>query len=210
MRSLFAVVPCLLAGSVRGEDWTATSPAELAMNAPQIEPKADAEALLWDVRVAHEIAGGWARTEMSHYLRIKIFTEGGRDRLGTVDIPYGTNHRISDIAGRTTRPDGTTVELQGDSVYDRNVVQAGGVKINAKSFALPALEVGSIIEYRWRESLEEWITNYFRLDFQRDIPVHTVRYHVKPIVYQGFPFGMRSLSSHLKATPSPRSATATS
>ena len=201
MRTLSAVFLCLLASVAGADDWPVIPPAELALKSPQIEPNADAEALLWDVHVAHEIGSGWVRTDMSHYVRIKVFTEAGRDRLGTVDIPYITGERIFDVAGRTTNPDGRTVELRKDSVYDRTVVKSGGVKVNNKSFALPALEVGSMIEYRWRDTIEDVITDHFRLEFQRDIPVHTVRYHVKPIDSQFFPYGMGSLSMHLRSSP---------
>jgi hypothetical protein len=201
LRNLFVALFLLTAVSVLADDWPPPNPAELALKAPQVEPEADAEALLWDVRVAHEIAGGWVRTELSHYLRIKVFSKAGRDRWGTVDIPYSTNDKISDIGGRTIRPDGTIAELQKESVYERTIVKTGQGKVNAKSFALPGLEVGSIIEYRWRETIEDRITNYFRLDFQRDLPIHTVRYHVKPIQDAAFPYGMGSVSLHLKAAP---------
>jgi hypothetical protein len=45
------------------------------------------------------------------------------------------------------------------------------------------------------------ITDHFRLEFQRDIPVHTVRYHVKPIVDARFPYGMGGLSLNMRPAP---------
>ncbi len=201
MRNLSLALLVLWAAPALADDWSPPSPAEIAMSAPQIDPEADAEALLWDVRVAHEIEGGWARTELAHYLKIKVFAEAGRDRLGTVDIPYGPNTKISDVAGRTIKANGAIVELQKDSVYERTIVKTGKGKISAKSFALPGLEVGSIIEYRWRETIQDHITNYFRQDFQRDLPIHTVRYHVKPIVHPSFDWGMGSMSMNFRASP---------
>lgn len=201
MKSHVAAVVLLCSAFVQADEWSPPSSAELAMKTPEIEPQADAEALLWDVRVAHDLLGGAGRTDMSHYLRVKVFSEAGRDRLGTVDIPYGPNHKVSDIAGRTIRPDGSIVELRKDSVYDRTLLKAGGLKVNAKSFALPGLEVGSIVEYRWKETIDYGVATYFQLEFQRDIPVHLVRYHVKPITDPSFPFGMGSLGMHVKATP---------
>jgi hypothetical protein len=202
VKSLVAAVLVLCSVFVRADDWPDPSPAELAMKTPQIEPDADAEALLWDVRVAHDFVGGTARTERWEHLRIKIFSEAGRDRLGTVDIPYyGSYQKVSDIAGRTIRPDGSIVELQQDSIYDHTLVKAGGAKVNAESFALPGVEVGSIIEYRWKETDDHLVATYLRLEFQRDIPVHLVRYHVRPISESWFPLGMSSLTMHLKAAP---------
>lgn len=171
------------------------------MKAPEIEPQADAEALLWDVRVSHELTEGLGRTEGWHHLRIKIFSEAGRDRLGTVDIPYSTYQSVSEIEGRTIRPDGSVVELRKDSVYERTVAKAGGVKVNVKSFALPGLEVGSIIEYRWKETTDYGVTRELKLDFQRDIPVHLVRYHIRPINDPEFPMGMGSLGMHVSLSP---------
>ncbi|HXK08503.1 MAG TPA: DUF3857 and transglutaminase domain-containing protein [Vicinamibacteria bacterium] len=201
MRKLLLVLPPLLCGGVWADDWPAVNPAELAMSAPKIDPDADAEALLWDVRVAHAVDHDWMRTEFSNYIRIKIFSGSGRDRLGTVSISYFPNVEVSDIAGRTIRPNGTVVELQKDSIYDRTLVKTGGVKLNAKSFAMPGLEVGSILEYRWKETLNDQITNYFRLQFQRDVPIHVVRYHIKPIVDPAFPYDMRALSMHMPSAP---------
>jgi len=42
--------------------------------------------------------------------------------------------KITDIAGRTMKPDGTIVEVEKNSVFDRVLVQAQGVKQRAKSF----------------------------------------------------------------------------
>ncbi|HEY2865907.1 MAG TPA: transglutaminase domain-containing protein, partial [Pyrinomonadaceae bacterium] len=69
-----------------------------------------------------------------------------------------------------------------------------GIKIKAKTFALPGLEVGSVIEYRYREVIDNAEAN-MRLVFQRDIPVRTISYYVKPfsgtrsMLYQSFNVG---------------------
>jgi hypothetical protein len=189
------------AASVSPADWPPISPAEQALRTPLIDPEADAEAILWDVRVAHEAQYGTVRTELRHYIRLKVFTESGRERLGTVDIPYTAGEEISEVAGRTIKPDGTSVELAKDSVYDRTLFKTGDLKVQAKSFALPGLEVGSIVEYRWKETLADRLTNYFRLSFQRDLPIHNVRYHIKPLRDPAFPYGMRTAYMHLKLEP---------
>ena len=48
---------------------------------------------------------------------------------------------------------------------------------------MPAVEVGSIIEYRWKEvrpGALAALLSYLRLQFQRDIPVQFVKYYLKP------------------------------
>ena len=48
---------------------------------------------------------------LNHYVRIKIFTERGRDEHSKIDIPYLGGMKIKDVAARTIKPDGTIVEL---------------------------------------------------------------------------------------------------
>jgi hypothetical protein len=183
-------------------DWPPLNPADLALKASKIEPDADAEALLWDVRVATTLTGDTVDTYYINYRRIKIFNDRGRDKFTTVDIEFANKENISDIAGRTIRPNGEIVELKKDAVFERVVAKAGGVKVKVKSFAMPAVESGSIVEYRWRRTATtEYVPNYFRLDFQMDIPVQEVRYHVKPLNSSRFPYGMRGQGLHVQATP---------
>jgi hypothetical protein len=62
-----------------GDDWRAIDPAELASKTPVVEKDADAEALFWEVHVSDEVEGSTVRTVLTHYIRIKIFTERGRE-----------------------------------------------------------------------------------------------------------------------------------
>lgn len=183
--------------SARGEkDWRPVDPADVALTAPTVEKDADAEALFWEVKVADEADGGAPRTVLKHYVRIKIFNERGRESQSKIDILApkfgGREIKISDIAGRTIKPDGTVVELKKEDIFERTVVKLGGVKVKAKSFAMPGVEPGSIIEYRWREVRGDQLSFYDRFEFSRDIPVRQVKYYVKPISVPGFPYSMRA------------------
>ena len=53
--------------------------------------------------------------------------------------------------------------------------------MKVKSFAMPALEPGCIIEYRWREVRLYADAHYVRLQFQRSIPVQRVDYYIRPM-----------------------------
>ncbi|MDX6611735.1 MAG: hypothetical protein QOD75_921 [Blastocatellia bacterium] len=180
---LLATIPVL------ADDWRPLNPAELAMKTPLVDKDADAEAILWDVRVDDNVEGGTVRTVLKHYIRIKIFTERGRESQSKIDIPFYSNWSISDIAARTIKPDNSIIELKKSDVFERTIVRASGVKLKAKSFAMPAVEVGSIIEYRWRETRNDQLANYIRLQFQRDVPVQLVTYHIKPLALETY--GMR-------------------
>ena len=180
---LLATVPVFAAG----DQWQPVSPAELALKEPKVEKDADAEALYWEVYVANEDAGSTYETVLRHYVRIKIFNERGREQFSKIDIPFlkisgsrGFNVKIKDITARTTKADGSTVELKPEDVFERDIVKGEGLKLKAKSFAVPGIEPGAIIEYRWKE-VRGIVSYYQRLDFSRDIPVHFVKYSVKPI-----------------------------
>ncbi|HEV8487864.1 MAG TPA: DUF3857 domain-containing protein [Blastocatellia bacterium] len=189
------VVLCLFAGAaapVFADDWKPIDPAHLAMKAPTVEKDADAEVIFWEVRVQDEVDGYDIRSVERHYLRIKVFTERGKESQSTVEIPYRGTGRISEIAGRTIKSDGTIIELKKDAVFDRTIVKSGDRKVKVKSFAMPAVEPGCIIEYRWKETRD--IAFYMRVHFQRSIPIQVVKYYLKPLSLPGLPYGMRTMS----------------
>lgn len=168
---LFAAVP-----AVAGDDWRPIDPGQLAMKAPVVEKDADAEAIFWEVRIndaAEDLV-------FSHYIRIKVFTERGKESQSRIDIPFNGRNRIVDIAGRTIKPDGSIVELKKDAIFERMIVKVGGFKVKAKTFAMPSVEPGVIIEYRWKEIRPNQLANNVRLQFQREIPVQFVKYYLKP------------------------------
>jgi hypothetical protein len=140
-----------------------------------VEKDADAEAIFWEMFVDQQSS----KTSVSHYIRIKIFTERGTTTQGTVELPYLMDNKIEDISGRTIKPDGTIVELKPEAVFDRDLVRAGKFKFKAKTFAMPAVEPGAIIEYRWRQTYKRPFL--VRIDLQRDVPIQLVKYYIKPV-----------------------------
>ena len=178
-----------------GDDWKPIDPAHLAMKAPVVESDADAEGIFWEVRMDDNENGDLI---FNHYLRVKVFTERGRESQSKIDLLYGKLYgseiKISDIAARTIKPDGSIVELKKEDIFDRTVVKTTGLKYKAKSFAMPGVEPGCIIEYRWRETRVHTDAQNVRLNFQRDIPVQRVQYLVKPYAYEDFSFN--SLMMH--------------
>ncbi|OLE54840.1 MAG: hypothetical protein AUG51_05715 [Acidobacteria bacterium 13_1_20CM_3_53_8] len=182
----FLALVCLLVFSATSafandNDWKPIDPAELSSTKPVVEPNADAEAIFWEVRMDDSSSEDLV---FNHYIRIKIFTDRGRESQSKVDIPFGKissyKIRIEDIAARTIKSDGTIIELKKTDIFERTIVKANGLKVKAKSFAMPGVEPGAIIEYRWREVHENQMANGIRLEFQRDIPVRTVKYYIKP------------------------------
>lgn len=186
------------AAAVRAADWRPVDPADLARTSSTVEPGADAEVLFWDVRVEDLVDASGTRSRLDHYLRVKILSERGRESQGVVSIAFDKGTRIMDIEGRTIRRDGSIVPLGRDAVFERTTLKTTGVKRREKSFSMPAVEPGAIIEYRYRE-VRGGLANYLPLQFQRDIPVKSVTYHVKPIGVFGYT--MRSQTFHGVAPP---------
>jgi hypothetical protein len=141
-------------------DWSPIDPADLAAKSPKVEKDAHAEAILWEVRVSDEAMGGYPHSVLTHYLKIKVFDDRGAEMVSKVDIPYVGKTSIDQIAGRTTKADGTVIELKKDAVFDRMLVKLSGVKLKAKSFVLPGVEPGAVVEYGWHERHEDQLANY--------------------------------------------------
>ena len=86
------------------------------------------------------------------YVRIKVLAEAGR-RYADVELPYSRRHFIIyDVSGRTVHSDGTIVPFTGkpfDKVVVRNRERGKEERYQVKSFTLPDVQVGSILEYRY-------------------------------------------------------------
>jgi hypothetical protein len=160
--------------------WRPVSQAELDMKTPKVEPDADAEAIFWEVRVDDKKL---SKLTYKHYVRVKIFTERGRERFAKMDIPFMKGKKVEDVAARVIRPDGSIVELKPTDIFDREIARAGKLRVQAKSFAVPGIEPGVIVEYQYSESIKGDSAAGERLVFQRDIPMQRVSYAVRP--YEG-------------------------
>lgn len=173
----------LTVNALAGDDtWRPVTAQEAALKESAIEKGADAEAIFWEVRVDD---GSSEELAMNHYIRVKIFTERGREKYSKIDIPYLKGKKVRNVQARVIKADGSIVELKKEEVFDRDIVKADGVKIKAKSFAVPGIEPGAIIEYRYREVIAFGMANNMPLVFQRDIPMQNVAYYVRPAAASG-------------------------
>jgi len=81
------------------------------------------------------------------YSRIKILTESGK-RFATVEIPTVHKTTMQGFYARTVHPDGSVVEFAGQP-FDKISLKSRGVRLKVKSFTLPQVNIGSVIEYRY-------------------------------------------------------------
>ena len=132
-----------------GDEWQPITQEELKMTSVPEAPGAPAVYLYRQVdrddgRNAHEY----------NYVRIKILTEEGR-KQADIEIPFVKERgSIHGIKARTIRPDGTIANFDG-KVYDKTIVKAKGFKYLAKTFTLPDVQAGSIVEYHYTNDLGE-------------------------------------------------------
>ena len=155
-----------------GDDWREITQADLQLKTSKVEAGADAEAIFWEVRIDDTSSD----LVMNHYIRVKIFTENGREKYSKIDIPFINKRvKIKNIEARVIRPDGSIVMLDKNDVFEREIVKANDVKVKAMSFAVPNIEPGVIVEYRYKEIQRSTWANNMRMTFQHDIPI---QYHL--------------------------------
>jgi hypothetical protein len=83
-----------------------------------------------------------------NFARIKILTEEGR-KYADMEIPFDKREaKVHGIHARTIQPDGTTIEFNG-TIYEKTIVKARGVQFLAKTFTLPDVRVGTVIDYSY-------------------------------------------------------------
>jgi hypothetical protein len=127
-----------------GDEWLPVAPEELKMTS---EPKALGAPAVILYRQVDRNDSNRATTEYN-YVRIKILTEEGRNHAN-VEIPFVKRfENVSGIRARTIRLDGSIANFDG-KVYEQAIEKTRGTKYLAKTFNLPDVQVGSIIEYHW-------------------------------------------------------------
>jgi hypothetical protein len=144
---LGAIATCC-ALTAHAEDWLPVSPEELTMTS---EPNAPAAPAIFLYRqVDRDDNGSFEQV----YARIKILTEEGR-KYADIEIPYRQGSEIvRSVAARTIHPDGSIVNFDG-TIFDKPLIKGQGAKLYAKTLTLPGVQVGSIVEYRYRHELPD-------------------------------------------------------
>jgi hypothetical protein len=130
------------------EEWPPITDEEKAMKDCPQQPGAPA-VFLYREEITDD--NTWTTT---YYCRLKILTAAGKERAN-IEIPFVKgSSKIKDLEARVVRPNGASVEFAGQ-VFDKTALRAGGFKVTVKTLALPDVDVGSIIDYRYKNVPDE-------------------------------------------------------
>lgn len=113
------------------------------------------------------------------YFRIKILTEEGR-KYADIEIPFfKDSENIVNIHARSIRPDGTITNFEGKA-FDKTIAKAKGLKYEAKTFTLPDIQVGSIIEYYYTHDLTEHVIFDSHWIISQELFTRSAKFSLKP------------------------------
>lgn len=186
------------AGSA-ADDWLPVPPEDLALKDNPKGSGADSMILY------RESVINASESTLREYVRIKIFTAQGA-RQGDVSISYERSQSsIRDIRARTIRPNGEIINFEG-STYDKTVIKGAGVHFLEKTFSLPNVEPGSIIEYKYVEQYDR--SRYINMAWSVQLNSFTrlARFSIKPDRTAGSPplfFRQNNLPSNTAPSAQP-------
>jgi hypothetical protein len=190
---LFALLAVLIAPAwAQKEDWQPITQRDLEMKQVPGSPGADAVQLYYADFINDE-----EQTEF-FYVRIKVLNDKGKSHAD-VELVIPPEGSISRLKARTIQPDGKITEFTGKP-FQKTVIKARGVKVLAKSFTMPEVSVGSIIEYKYHVDWPWIITDNF---WTIQHGLYTVKESFRMKAYsgglQGFENGYQvaSLYSHM-------------
>jgi Domain of Unknown Function with PDB structure (DUF3857)/Transglutaminase-like superfamily len=124
------------------DDWLPIAPEDLAMKDSPANPGAKAMVLYRSIERDDQMGSE------REYVRIKIFTDEGKSYADVTIPPFDREFKIGNVQGRTIHPDGSIVPFSGQ-VFEKVVVKGQGYKYSTKSFTLPDVTPGTIVEYRY-------------------------------------------------------------
>jgi len=147
------LVVLLLLGTVFGsfvhaapEDWPPVTDAERTLKDCPGQPGA-AAVCLSKVQISNH--SDWT---FKIFHRLKILTAAGKE-YGTVEVPFSEVWQVKEIKARVVRPDGQVRPFTGE-IFEKTLLQIGRLRRLVKTFALPDVDVGSIIDYRYELKLD--------------------------------------------------------
>jgi len=168
-----------------GDSFQPISPEELKMTSEPLAPGASAIILYRQVDRDDSSNG---KIHEDNYYRIKILSDAGR-KFANIEIPFVKGvDGVVHIHARTIRPDGTAVEFDG-KVFDKSLVKLRKWNYLARTFTLPAVEAGCIIEYGYTLDLQHAYASHWILS--EELFTKSARFSLKPYKGNIVPFTLQ-------------------
>jgi len=146
--AMAVVTPARLAAAEDPKDWPSIDPEGWAMKDCPQQPGAPAIYLL------REEVTDLEKGESRFFRRLKILTAAGRDRAN-IEIFYlkGVN-AVRNLEARVIHPSPGAAPARisgfGGQVFEKTAFRTRGIRMTVKTFALPDVDVGCIIDYRYK------------------------------------------------------------
>jgi hypothetical protein len=190
---LFAIAAVVVSPAhAQKEDWQPITQHDLEMKQVPGNPGADAIQLYYA-----DFINDQDQTEF-FYARIKVLNEKGKSHAD-VELIVPPEGSISGLKARTIQPDGRITEFTGKP-FQKTVIKTRGVKVLAKAFTMPEVNVGSIIEYKYKIEWP-WIIPDNSWTIQHELYTVKESFRMKPYSgrLQGFENGYQvaALYSHM-------------
>jgi hypothetical protein len=162
---------CALPAFAQKEDWLPITPQDLRINAAPGLAGASAIQLYYADYIDDQ-----EQTEF-FYRRIKVLNEKGTS-YADVEIPVPPECSVSGLKARTIHPDGQVIEFTGKP-FQKILLKQRGLKVIALTFTMPAVEVSSIIEYKYKINLPGvYLDNSWTI--QHELYTVKERFRMKP------------------------------
>ncbi|MBD3376433.1 DUF3857 domain-containing protein [candidate division KSB1 bacterium] len=198
------VLLSLYLGCAGRSSWTDPLPPELVSNLDDKEYQDYGAVILLDEAELQIMRGDIRLSERERHRIVKILNDRGYG-FANVTIPFSSQTEISNIRGRTITPDGGIQPLDPSEIYEITAhpefIFYSDVK--AKRFTLPAVQDGSIIEYRWNERVSGY-TNWNTWTFQSSVPVLQSRYRLSMPSEWDFKWTSQNIQVEFDSIPAPQ------
>lgn len=126
----------------QNEDWIQITPQYMQLKEVPGDPGASAIQLYYADFIDDELHNEF------YHVAIKVLNEKGK-KYADVEIDVPPEGSVSGLKARTIEPDGRVVEFSGKP-FQKTIFKAKGIKVLAKTFTMPEVAAGSIIEYKYR------------------------------------------------------------
>ncbi len=142
------VILLLISCSVYSQDWGKISDEEWRAGAPEDYPEANA-IILFDKAAMHV---GSDVIKIDYHTRVKILNQAGVEEAGDWSLTFDEEYdKVKGFKAHTITPDGKKHKVEKDAIFEKEVG-----RWTERSFTFPALEPGTILEYKYQIRTERF------------------------------------------------------